>query len=224
MNEIIWILKPKKDNLNYTDLVVKISNNQDINLSDYEIGQVQSVVHTFKDEIIEYLMEHGYSSLVSTELVLEHIVAKGTPDNKIIPVVHKYLDKVNIDKELIIIDPYFFAARPKNPNYVTVLEQILDKYISIIEDLIIVANSYNVDTTIKNLIESTLKSKKSTLNIIHKQHNDYHDRYWISGAREKGIVMGTSLNSLGNKVALLDRLNTSDVRDIVSELKNDSII
>jgi len=224
MNEIIWILKPKKDNLDYTDLVVKISNNQDINFSDYEIEQVQSVVYTFKDEIIEYLMEHGYSSLVSTELILEHIVAKGTPDNKIIPVVHKYLNKVNIDKELIIIDPYFFATRPKNPNYVTVLEQILDKYISIIDDLIIVTNSHNVDTTLKNLIESTLKSKKSTLNIIHKQHNDYHDRYWISGAREKGIVMGTSLNSLGNKVALLDRLNTSDVRDIVSELKNDSII
>lgn len=224
MSDIIWILKPKKENLDYIDLVVKISNNQDINLSDYEIGQVQSVVHTFKDEIVKYLLEHGFTSLVSSELLLEHIVAKGTPDSKIIPVVQTYLDRVNIDKELIIVDPYFFAARPKNPNYVSVLDQILDKYISIIDDLIIVTNSHNVDTTIKNSIETALKAKKPTLNIIHKQHNDYHDRYWISGAREKGIVMGTSLNSLGNKVALLDRLNTTDVRNIITELTNDGLL
>ncbi len=113
MNDIIWILKPKKDNLIYTDLIVKILNNQDINLSDYEIQQVQSVVNTFKDEIINYLLEHGYTSLVSIELPLEHIVAKGTHDNKIIPVVHKYLDRVDIDKELIIVDPYFFCGKTK---------------------------------------------------------------------------------------------------------------
>lgn len=224
MDKIIWILKPKKDNLDLTSLVIKISNNQDINLSDYELGQVHSVVHTFKDEIVDYLIEHGYSSLVSTEPLLEHIVAKGTPDNKIIPIVQKYLDRIGVDKELIIIDPYFYATRPKNPNYVAVLGQILEKYLSTIENLIIVTSSYKIDFTIKNQIESTLKLKKSNLNIIHKENDDFHDRYWISGAREKGIVMGTSLNSLGNKFALLDRLNKNDIDDIIEELKSSSLI
>lgn len=223
MSDIIWILKPKKDNHDYIDLVVKISNNQDINLSDYEIGQVQSVVHSFKDQIVKYLLEHGFNSLVSSELLLEHIVTKGTPDNKIIPVVQTYLDRVNIDNELIIVDPYFFA-KPKNPNYVSVLDQILDKYITTIDNLVIVTNSFAVDTTVKANIIGTLQAKKATINIIHKQHNDYHDRYWISGAREKGLVMGTSLNSLGNKVALLDRLNTTDVRSIITELTNDGLL
>jgi hypothetical protein len=36
--------------------------------------------------------------------------------------------------------------------------------------------------------------------------------------------MGTSLNSLGNKVALLDRLNTTDVRCIIAELTNDGLL
>jgi hypothetical protein len=223
MSDIIWILKPKKDNLDYIDLVVKISNNHDINLNDYEIGQVQSVVHSFKDEIVKYLLEHGFNSLVSSELLLEHIVAKGTPDNKIIPVIQSYLDKVNVDNELIIVDPYFFA-KPKNPNYVNVLDQLLDKYIPTLDNLVIVTNSFAVDATVKSSILSALQGKKATLNIIHKQHNDYHDRYWISGAREKGLVMGTSLNSLGNKVALLDRLNTIDVRSIVKELSEDGLI
>lgn len=223
MNDIIWILKPKKEDLDYSDLAVKISNNQDLNLSDYELKEVPSVVHAFKDEIVKYLLEHGLMNLLSSELLLEHIITKGTPNNALISVVQTYLDTANIDNELIIVDPYFFSAKPKNPNYVSVLIQILDKYTNIIDNLIIITNAH-VDLTIKTSIETALKAKKATLNIIHKQHNDYHDRYWISGAREKGIVMGTSLNSLGNKVALLDRLNATDVKSIITELKNDGLL
>ena len=36
--------------------------------------------------------------------------------------------------------------------------------------------------------------------------------------------MGTSLNGLGNKFALVDRINISDVREIVPELIGDSIL
>lgn len=154
---------------------------------------------------------------------LEHIVTKGTPDDKITPVVQTYLDNVNIDNELIIVDPYFFA-KPKNLNYVTVLDQIIDKYISTIDNLVIITNTNSVNSSVKTNIVTMLQSKKATLNIVHKQNDDYHDRYWISGARKKGIVMGTSLNSLGNKVALLDSLKSIDVDSIISELTKDGLI
>lgn len=45
--EIIWKLKLKKENIDYADLVAKISNDQDINLKDYTIGQVTSIVQEF---------------------------------------------------------------------------------------------------------------------------------------------------------------------------------
>lgn len=223
MEEIIWRLRPKNDDFDYTDLVVKISNDEDINLKDFEIGQVNSIIHSFKDEIIKYLMEHGFTSLVESELILEHVVTQGTTDNKIVGLIQAYLEKIDIDSELIIVDPYFFAT-PKNPNYVNVLVDILEKHLPIIDDLIIITSNYAVVPTIKIQIETALKSKKATLNISHKINNDYHDRYWISNGREKGIVIGTSLNSLGNKIALLDRLNTSDVKVIVQELLNDGLI
>ncbi|WKK86534.2 hypothetical protein QYS48_06240 [Marivirga arenosa] len=223
MAEIVWRLKPKNEDFNYTDLVVKISNDEDINLKDFEVGQVNSIVHSFKDEIIAYLMEHGFTSLVESELILEHVVTKGTTDDKIVNLIQAYMDKVDIDSELIIVDPYFFA-NPKNPNYVTVLSDILDKYLPTIDDLIIVTSNHAIVPTIKTQIETAIKAKKPSINILHKINNDYHDRYWISNNREKGLVIGTSLNSLGNKIALLDRLNTSDVRAIVNELNNDGLI
>jgi hypothetical protein len=73
-------------------------------------------------------------------------------------------------------------------------------------------------------IEALLQSHKPSLNIIHSKSDDFHDRYWISGNREKAILTGTSINGLGNKFALVDRVNTSDVRVIVNELKSRGLI
>jgi hypothetical protein len=222
MNHIVWILKPLKDNSNYIDLVVNLSNKKGVDLSNYDVSQVSSVVYSFKDEIVEYLLNNGFSSLISADLLLEDVVAKGTPANKIIPLLQRYLDKIDIKDELIIVDPYFFA-KSKNPDYVTIVIQVLARYLPQITQLIFITN-YSIDATLKAAIEFSLKKLNPSLNIIHQLSYDYHDRFWISGDREKGVVMGTSLNGLGNKLALVDRLNIVDVRLIVKELISDSLI
>ncbi|RKR80094.1 hypothetical protein BDD43_0188 [Mucilaginibacter gracilis] len=222
MNNIVWILKPLKDNSNYIDLVVNLSNKEGVDLSNYDVSQVSSVVYSFKDEIVEHLLNNGFSSLISADLLLEDVVAKDTPANKIIPLLQRYLDKIGIKDELIIVDPYFFA-KSKNPDYVTIVIQVLAKYLLQITQLIFITN-YSIDATLKAAIEFSLKKLNPSLNIIHQLSYDYHDRFWISGDREKGVVMGTSLNGLGNKLALVDRLNIVDVRLIVKELISDGLI
>ncbi|EHO07927.1 hypothetical protein VSP10_16655 [Myroides odoratimimus] len=216
--DIIWNLTPKKENIDYTDIVVKLSNKQDINLRDYEVRQVTSVVFSFREEIIDYVLEHGLSSLITSEPVLEHLVVKGATQNHIIDVMHKYLDKVGVDNELIIIDPYFYAPTT-DTTYPTTIDLILDKYLSKVDTLHIITYPNKVDATLKTTIETNLKTKKASLNILHKTSNDYHDRFWISNNRKKGILTGTSLNGYGKRYSLLDRLNTSDVREIVCSLQ-----
>jgi hypothetical protein len=216
--DIIWKLKPKRENLDYTDLVVKLSNEQDINLRDYNVGQVNSVVYSFKDEIVDYILEHGLSSLINSEPILEHLVAKGATQNNIVSALHKYLDKVGVDNELIIIDPYFFAPTT-DTTYPTTIDLTLDKYLTQIDTLHIITYPNKVDAILKTTIETNLKTKKPSINILHKTSNDFHDRFWISNNREKGILTGTSLNGYGKRYSLLDRLNTSDVRDIVNSLQ-----
>lgn len=216
--DIIWQLTPEKENIDYTDIVVKLSNNEDINLRDYEVKQLNNVVFSFKEEIIDYILEHGLSSLINSEPVLEHLVAKGATKNNIIDAMHKYLDKIGVDNELIIIDPYFYAPTT-DTTYPTTIELTLDKYLSQVNTLHIITYPNKVDKALKTTIETNLKTKKASLNILHKTSNDYHDRFWISNNREKGILTGTSLNGFGKKYSLLDRLNTSDVRDIIDSLQ-----
>lgn len=221
--DIIWKLTPKSNDVNYTDLIIKIANQQDINLRDYHVGQIDSVVHSFQDEIADYILEHGLSALINSEFILEHIVPQGESQNKIVSTLHRYLDKVGIDNELIIVDPYFFAPT-RDLTYPATVTLTIEKYLPQIDTLYIITLPNKVDATLKTIIENDLKAKKVSLNVIHKTSIDYHDRFWISNNRERGIITGTSLNGYGKKYSLLDRLNTSDVREIVSSLHAGGLI
>jgi hypothetical protein len=51
----------------------------------------------------------------------------------------------------------------------------------------------------------------------------FHDRFWLAdGAR--GLVVGTSLNGLGKRYALVDFMQPSDVRDVVQALKTEGFL
>ena len=89
---------------------------------------------------------------------------------------------------------------------------------------IIIITNNKIDDSLKTSIEGKLKSSKPALSINHNVTENYHDRFWISNNREKGIVTGTSLNGLGRKFTLIDRLNTSDVRDIITSLKSEGLL
>ncbi|MEO8778611.1 MAG: hypothetical protein ABI389_08055 [Rhodanobacter sp.] len=44
---------------------------------------------------------------------------------------------------------------------------------------------------------------------------DFHNRYWIDGESTKGVVVGTSLNGIGKKIAMIDHARSADSREIV---------
>jgi len=44
---------------------------------------------------------------------------------------------------------------------------------------------------------------------------DFHDRYWIDVESTKGVMVGTSFNGIGKKVAMIDYANSADSREIV---------
>ncbi len=221
MDDIILKLIPKENiTVEFLELVTKIANGEDINLSGYEVFEVSDKVLSFKEDIVKYLLEHGFHSLIEVESINEELITQTTPQNKVVAIFQAYLDKVNIDSELIIVDPYFYAGSA-NLNYLNILSSVLSRYINKIDTIIIITKN---EINNKSQVDNTLLNLKSTLNIIHNITNDFHDRFWISNSRQNGVVLGTSFNGLGNRIALIDRLNISDVRLIVTELNNRSLI
>jgi hypothetical protein len=217
---MIYLRVVPQEGVSFEEFVIEYNRNPV--LQKFDIGMIQER-HLFdREKIIEILFEKGQTSILKQEVLLEFFIPKGTPGNVIVGIIQKYLDKVIIDNELIIVDPYFFPTR-HDTSYSSFIASILDKYLPTI-DTIKIITSTRFNATIKAQIYSELRAIKPTLNIIHSQSDDYHDRYWISNNREKGIIIGTSLNGLGNKYALIDRLNTTDVREIVTELISGGLI
>jgi len=220
--EFYLIIKPKNDTIISGDVLMKIARKEDFNLNDYEVRVANDLSHLLYDyqkEVVDFIINKGFSNFVNTQGLNEGVIPAGTSQLKIINVLTKYLSKVGVDNELIIIDP-FFLAPTRLPNYVQLVESILINFLGTIDviRLITTANPSKIDPTLLGQINTALKVHKPTLQIIHTTTNNFHDRFWISNNRKKGVVTGTSLNGFGNKFALVDRLNTSDVRDVVDEL------
>lgn len=52
---------------------------------------------------------------------------------------------------------------------------------------------------------------------------NFHDRFWIAD-RERGLIIGSSLNKIGSKIFLIDRLSEADVAAIVAEIGRESAV
>jgi hypothetical protein len=66
----------------------------------------------------------------------------------------------------------------------------------------------------KAAMHEVLKKVTPTIRIGDVITDQFHDRFWIDAENKNGIVMGTSLNGIGKKIALVDQLSSSDVGEI----------
>ncbi|RZJ36584.1 MAG: hypothetical protein EOO51_00245 [Flavobacterium sp.] len=220
--KVILKLVSENPKIDFFNTVMKIANGQDVNFKGFEVSEMTAGFYDYLKEIQEHIIEHGMSSLLTIETINDSLIPKGATTDKIILTMQRYLDRIGIDKELIIVDGYFFSTTA-DTTYATTIFDVLEKYLATIENLIFVTKN-KVDTTLKSSIESKLKARKPSLTITHHTTDNYHDRFWISNHREKGIITGTSLNGFGRKFSLIDRLNTTDVRDIVASLTTQGLL
>lgn len=221
--EIILKITPKKPTIPFSDLALRFAQGENINLADYEVADMTGLgMYNYIDDYKNYIIENGITQLFELGNINEDFVPKGASHDTIVSCMQKYLDKIEIDNELIILDPYFYAPN-RDIKYAQTILDILEKYLATIDTLIIITND-KIDSTLKSEIENKLQKHHPTLIIRNMQTNNFHDRFWISNKREKGIVTGTSLNGLGRKFALVDRLNISDVRLIIDSLKSEHLL
>ena len=55
------------------------------------------------------------------------------------------------------------------------------------------------------------------LSVVCKTTKEFHDRFWIID-RTKGLFIGTSLNGIGKRYALVDIIRDNDTKDLMNAL------
>lgn len=129
--------------------------------------------------------------------------------------VYEYLKNLNIkDNTLFITDPYLFPYRHFSW-YETGLTSLFKELSP--KNIVVYISENNLCKELFQRVNDELKKSNITLN--HVKRDDYHDRFWICQEKEKGIVLGISLNYEKVKKAYIEELNYTDTKTIIDDLK-----
>lgn len=177
----------------------------------YSIGRSQ-IPYYFNQEILEHITQNGLSSLFNFSILMEDITSPSFEYNEIENMILKFTSKLNGSKKIIITDPYMYNIKD---NDFSLFEKIIKSFCSDLEELTFITDKrFQVS---KSDIHNIIKQIKTSINIIDFNSDEFHDRFWIGLDTNIGIVIGTSLNGI-KKIAIIDRLSSSNVDDIIKEL------
>jgi hypothetical protein len=180
---------------------------------------------SLKSEIKKKIISEGISSVLLPRIRYNFVGGKsGDSQDSIKKLLQEFLDNVITTDELIITDPYIFN-NTSDSQYSDFVVSILEKYLKNLTKILFIVKKtgrcYNKN--LENDICNRLRAINNSLIIKVKQSAAFHDRFWISDFKSKGLFIGCSLNSI-NKYFLVDYLKKDDVITITQELKKCNLI
>lgn len=182
-------------------------------VSKYQLAQVTSPAIFFRTEFVEYIAEHGLHSLFKLQLVMEDITSPSMAIDEVETVVAKFVRTLLPAKRLVIVDPYFYKPGSDTDAFVA---RLLGQQAATLEQVFIFSNGSG---SMKSQMHAAFATVAPKVAVFDTSTDAFHDRFWINPDEGTGIVMGTSLNGLGKKIALVDKLSRSDVQDVMVEAR-----
>jgi len=171
---------------------------------------------------------HCWSEQEGEIILQEEILRAGSVarSNLVSFIKSKVAGKLQIvgSKLLIVTDPYMFRFKPDRDW--EFIERVLAAVLEVanrLEKVVFIVDSDKVNEECKSLIKSFLEEKRKEMDIVYwKEGAEFHDRFWLFLTTErhcKGFVVGTSLNGIGNKIALADLLSEDDSEELLRLLR-----
>ena len=164
-------------------------------------------------EIKRVLLEKGATSILSQQLLTEEVLPDSTPSNAVLDTLKYKLNRCNPNDSLHIIDPYLYPSN-HDPDYIADSVNIFQDAIETC-NYIKICTLQNRNTNLERQIESQILSINPQVSIEKKYSNVFHDRFWIAD-NERGVFVGTSLNGVGRRYAVVDYLQEEDAKEIIN--------
>lgn len=214
MSGQIYEIKPKNESTSFAEFPELLHKSG--LLEDYSFAQLTVPVLHFRNEFLEHIAQYGLSSIYHFSIAMEDVTSSSMAINEIENVITKFVSGLDGAKRIVIIDPYLYS-KSKTVDVPVTFKNLLSAFSSELQEIVFVTNGEKNEIGVD--IHAAVTSLRATATIKDFVTDEFHDRYWIDPDNLIGIVMGTSLNGLGNKVALVDKLRDDDVAEIVKLAK-----
>lgn len=175
------------------------------------------------------IREQGPSSVLSMVRLEEAVLHKSdTGDKKAFDLLVETLRRKVMDlapsQSLTLVDNYVFAPNiPDKQAYLEMFEDIFGPVVGSIKQVRFVTSPGHYSRLLYQDVTQLLTRLNPQLLVECSTTGDFHDRVWIAD-ETKGLFVGTSLNGIGKRYALVDNLRDEDTKGIVSALRSLGLI
>ena len=176
---------------------------------DFMVGRMSAL--NIKDVIREWIIENGVSSLFYHHITCDAVMHPGFTTDEIEKLILGFLGALKGTKSLLIIDPFFYSS---DAAVLTLFESMVRELSASLESVTFFTKMHmsakdrvRFDPT---AMHAVLAKVLPSIKIKDVKTEEFHDRFWIDPDTGKGLVMGTSLNGVTKKIALIDHLSHAD--------------
>lgn len=132
------------------------------------------------------------------------------------------LERLTPKSEFVVVDRYLLPKQPCPTDYLDTLVQVLEPAVRGVKELLVVTSKKH-NARLRHALEQRLRALNPGCRFRHCCSENFHDRFWIAD-RAQGLFVGTSLNGLGRRYALADKLAADDVRQIMAALASEGLL
>jgi hypothetical protein len=172
------------------------------------------------DECKELIRNEGVSWIMSLKRLQAALLTKSVDIQEkdiLVEMLRDMLMKLSPSKNLIIVDNYFFPSKTDKNEYLQMFKDIFLPSIGKVASFNFITNP-NFNQNLFQDCKRLLLTLNPNLNVDYKTTDDFHDRFWIVD-QTKGLFVGTSLNGVGKRYALVDFIRDEDTKEIVNTLE-----
>ncbi len=175
-----------------------------------DFGVYRLSLDALRPHIQQHIIEYGLSSLFYNHMTCDAVMHPGFTTDEIEAVILGIMSKLDGVKHLLIIDAFFYDDKPE---CLLLLEKIVRSMSSKLEKVTIITHGKRV--SMRPGIHDVFSTVVPGIQLNDVVTEDFHDRYWIDVENTKGVMVGTSLNGIGKKIAMIDYASFADTREIV---------
>jgi hypothetical protein len=165
--------------------------------------------------------EQGVSYVWRLVRLQEAVVPQTKHVEPLVCLLEGMLAKLAPSQDFVIVDRYLFP-RGSEPGYPTLLVSLLGPVARAVRRIKFITGP-RPDSTLLKRVRKLLLIEAPSLSVVHDTSDDFHDRFWIAD-QSRGLFLGTSLNGLGKRYALVDYIASHDVQEIVDSLRTRGLL